>query len=611
MSYSMTYCHEMIEGLKQSLSSEDQALEAIRSLETSEINDAKYHAALACWAEELGEPEVALREWNLAFRDDPENLDICHSLVEAYLDGGRLEKAARILRRIVKSAPKDVRAWEELIQALRELGELEQAEDARRRAMLLTDDSRFQKKLEEDQLLDGNRSEYAPDDAFLALYQERFQGREGVYARQWVSSAGSTGYSPVREPLSLKAVKMHFDGTHTLGIYPLRLDNTVYFAAFDLDLSVPVIKNAAPGSTSWNEAIAEMAQYADLLEGRAQQMGLCLHRADSGFKGMHLWALFHEPIPAKQARQMCKVIAHGITVPPVVRYEVFPKQNTLPPDGLGNLIKVPMGVHRKTGRRAWFSRTEPSWQAQRAYLQQARLIRREQLTQCQDVYAEQELAQFTTAPVEVQTNGAEHKLTPVVEQALYHPANDDEFQLLLSRCSTLRTLVANVESSGQISHNEVQVLIHTIGHLATGPSAVNWLLSRCLQTDPALFMKKPLRGNPMSCARIRSKIPEVTSNAACTCHFPTRGGLYPTPLLHLSQPSDGVPLDQLQFQAILSDFLKAKKEAFRWTQLLEEYSFKINIWFEEAGVEEMRTPFGLFRRVVDKETGEVTFELVV
>ena len=606
----MAYCLDSLEELKRSVSDDDEALEKIRLLETSEVTDSAYHVTLARWAEYLAEPEIALREWNLAYRDNPGDLVISRHLVESYLDAGRLEKAYRILRKIVKIAPADIRAWETLIEVARQLGELEQSEDARKRAALLTGDARFQKKPEsEDRFLGTELTEHESDEAFLALFQERFQGREGVYARQWVNPNGATGYSPVREPLSLKAIKMHFHGTHTLGIYPLRMDNTVFFAAFDLDLSPVVLKSSAPGTADWNEALEEMEKYAELLEGRASQMGLPLHRVDSGYKGMHLWALFREPIPAKQARQMCKVIAHGIVVPPSVRYEIFPKQSALPPDGLGNLIKVPLGVHRKTGRRAWFTGAEPTWEGQRAYLQEARLISREQLNQCQDVYADEELALLLTPTAEVQ-EGASMSAS-LLEPPLYHPANDPDLQLMLSRCVTLRTLMAKVDQTGQLEHDEVRVLTHTVGHLPLGPSAVNWLLARCLQTDVSLFMKKPLRGNPMSCARIRAKIPEVTSGVACDCQFSRRGGLYPTPSLHLSHVAEGFPLEQLQFQALLSDFLRAKKEAFRWAQLLDDYSVKVGLWFEEAGVEEMRTPFGLLRRNLDPETGNSSFELSV
>lgn len=591
----------------------EAAVEALRELSTADIEQADLHIAVARWAEEVGEADIALREWNLALRDRPDDSAVAGHLVEAYLDAGRLEKAARTLRAIVKREPAKVDAWETLIEVLRQLGQSEEAEESRKRAAILTSDPRFARKLDHpDPLLGREPSEHEPDEAFLALFQERFQGREGVYARQWVNPNGMTGYSPVREPLSLKAVKVHFQGGHTLGIYPLRMDNTVFFAAFDLDLSPPVLKGCAPGSAGWKEAMVQMESYADLLQGRAEQMGLTLHRVDSGYKGLHLWALFSEPVPAKQARQMCKVIAMGITVPPSVRYEIFPKQSTLPSDGLGNLIKVPLGVHRKTGRRAWFTGAERTWEGQREYLRSATLLNRDQLSDCQEAYADQELATLTAADELVLTAtdvDTSLRSVPEPEPPLYHPENDDQLQLLLSRCVTLRALVARVDHVGQLEHDEIRVLTHTVGHLASGPNAVNWLLARCLQTDPALFMKRPLRGNPMSCATIRARIPEVTSNVPCDCRFANNGGLYPTPSLHLSAGS-GQPVEQLQFQALLSDFLRAKREAFRWARLMEDYSAKVELWFEDAGVQEMRTPFGLLRRQVDA-AGESTFELSV
>lgn len=592
--------------LRHSLEDEAEAAQAIRDLSGSDVEDADFHTALAEWAMEVDEPELALKQWNLASRDRPNDARILANLSEAYLDSGRLDKAVRQLRLLVELQPEDESTWSSLIEAERQLGKLEQAEEARLRALAHTGSFHFKTpvSLEVQEQLEPAQEEPF-DEAFLTLFQERFQGREGVYARQWVDPNGQTGYSPVRDPVNSKVVKNHLLGNHTMGIYPLRLDNTVFFAAFDLDLAPTVLKHCAPGSAGWREATDGMARYADELEGRAAQMGLCLHRADSGFKGLHLWALFAEPIPAAQARQMCKAISSPLTLPPILRTEIFPKQNSLPQSGLGNLIKVPLGIHRKTGRRAYFSNPESDWGSQKEYLRTAELISREQLMQCQDRWSDEELSEVTLVahPVAIDVAAS--------AEPEYHRDTDDELQMLLARCVTLRALVSKVEQTGRLEHDEILVLTHTVGHLASGPSAVNSLLSQCLQTNSALYLKKPLRGNPMSCAGIRSRIPETTASLACDCRFANRSGLYPTPSLHLSCPASGPALELLQFQALLSDFLRAKREASRWQQLLQSYVAKIELWFEAAGVAELQTPYGLLRKKEAAESGDAGFELVV
>lgn len=601
-----------LECLRQSLDGdEDGARQTLRGLATVTIQNADYHIAVARWADDLLLPDIALREWGLALRDRPDDLAVASALCEALLDAGKLEKAVRCLRTITKLSPADPKAWDTLIEVQRQLGLLAEAEDSRRRALTLTDDCRFKAKLgAEDELLGGDSLEPDDglDDILVTIFLERFQGREGVYARQWVDPAGNTGYSPIREPLTPRVVKNHLLGNHTLGIYPLRMDNTVLFAAFDLDLAPAVVRACAPGSAGWEEAIAGLEAYGRELLGRAKEMGLRLHPADSGYKGLHLWAFFSQPVPAKQARQMCKVIAAGVTVPPVVRCEIFPKQSVLPPDGLGNLIKVPLGVHRKTGRRVWFRDARPEWTEQKTFLQLAAPISRDQLSQCQDVIVQRELAAFDQSLCE--RDEAPASLSVPAEAESYHPESDAELQILLSRCVTLRSLVAKIDLTGQLGHNEMRVLIHTIGHIATGPAAVNSFLGRCLETDSSLYLKRPLRGNPMSCASIRAKIPDVTASLPCDCTFAQRGGLYPTPALHLVQASATLPLEHHQFQALLADYLRARKEISRWSMLLQGFTMKLNLWFEETGADELQTSYGTLRRRVD-QGGEIAFELSV
>ncbi|MBI4576710.1 MAG: hypothetical protein HY722_10650 [Planctomycetes bacterium] len=77
------------------------------------------------------------------------------------------------------------------------------------------------------------------------------------------------------------------------------------------------------------------------------------------------------------------------------------------------------------------------------------------------------------------------------------------------------------------------VLVHTLGHLSPGVLAVNYILSRCVDVGPEVFLTSPLSGNPMSCPKVRKRIPQVTSRVDCSCTFPFAPDRYPTPPLHL------------------------------------------------------------------------------
>ena len=94
----------------------------------------------------------------------------------------------------------------------------------------------------------------------IALYRSLFRGREDVYAVRWENPDGRSGYAPKADrdwkaylsaedsdrkkvdrqtrtfrPLTDAVVRGHLLGEHTIGIYPLLLDETCWFLAVDFD----------------------------------------------------------------------------------------------------------------------------------------------------------------------------------------------------------------------------------------------------------------------------------------------------------------------------------------------------------------------------------------
>lgn len=107
----------------------------------------------------------------------------------------------------------------------------------------------------------------------------------------------------------------HLDGTYGIGVFPVRNDNTVKFAAIDLD-----------------EPNFELARYlAGLLPGH-----VWIERSRSG--NAHIWAFFAEPAPAWAARSVLKAATFAAGRPEV---EVFPKQAELREGMVGNYINLP------------------------------------------------------------------------------------------------------------------------------------------------------------------------------------------------------------------------------------------------------------------------------
>ena len=139
------------------------------------------------------------------------------------------------------------------------------------------------------------------------------QQRNGSYWRQ-------------AEQLTLLCLKMHLEGRWTLGTYLLDAYSRCMFAVFDAD------------------TIDGLARLATLASELAQQGIPTMLEASR--RGGHLWVHLAEPTPAQLVRSWLLPYAQSYEV------EFYPKQDRLAPDGVGSLIRLPLGIHRKS--RGWY-----------------------------------------------------------------------------------------------------------------------------------------------------------------------------------------------------------------------------------------------------------------
>jgi hypothetical protein len=121
----------------------------------------------------------------------------------------------------------------------------------------------------------------------------------------------------VRDELTVHHYASHLRGEDSgIGIFPLRDDGTVSFAAIDLDEPdfelARLLQEMLPGTT-W------------------------LERSRSG--NAHVWAFFTEPVPGWVPRGIMRRALEAVGRPDV---EVFPKQDRLRAGMVGNYINLPL-----------------------------------------------------------------------------------------------------------------------------------------------------------------------------------------------------------------------------------------------------------------------------
>lgn len=597
------------------------ATQALEALDFEDVHDVSLHLRLADLAQAAGAGGRLLSALTFAHRDDPQSPVVLRRLGQAYEDAGMSDNAVRVWRLLTERAPNDVAAWDALGTLLAETGRADESRAVFERALQATGDRRF-RSLGREVRREGPIDDPAmPSEATLVRFVSLFEGREGVYARQWVSDQGATGYTPIREPFTVNVARNHMLGNITVGIYPIRLDNTVNFGAIDFDLPKSFIEQSSPGRPEWNKALGQMMEYAERLQRLAYDRGLTVHLEDSGWKGLHCWVLAAAPLPAVSMRKLLDTLL-GLagTVPPGITTEVFPKQNALPLDKLGNLIKLPMGVHRRTGRRAtWVDENGVLVEDQAEYLMRARRVEAEL------VYRFLEIS--TSLPsLEVSAPAAGTELAVAADDDAppfdptgravarieeYHPEHDLQYVTLTTHCAVLRELARKAEAERHLSNDEAAVLMYTLGHVDNGPRAVNLLLAKCPAADEALRLKSRLKGNPMSCTRVRSRVPHIAASVGCDCVFEQGAGLYPNPLLHLGAAEAASPhrLQALRLDSVIQDFLRARRGLHDAHTFYHDSCARLARYFDEAGIEEIATPYGRLQRF--EEDGHSLFRLDV
>jgi Reverse transcriptase (RNA-dependent DNA polymerase) len=179
-------------------------------------------------------------------------------------------------------------------------------------------------------------------------YLSLFKGREDHFAQQHDSY-----YSPVAKPLDSFYLRQHFAGDATYGVYVLTSESRCHFFCLDIDIPKDELEETdfkdrkgkfARLGQKLNDTIYTLAETLGI-----QREGMLLE--ETGGRGYHVWVFLKESISGEDA------VKFGAILKSILGFEIefFPKQGQITPERkLGNLVKLPLGLHRKYGARSVF-----------------------------------------------------------------------------------------------------------------------------------------------------------------------------------------------------------------------------------------------------------------
>ncbi|MGQ9671435.1 MAG: CRISPR-associated primase-polymerase type A1 [Desulfosoma sp.] len=381
-------------------------------------------------------------------------------------------------------------------------------------------------------------------EAAIARYMELFRGREDCFARQWVDRAkGSAGYVPVRRALEAADIQEHLQGRKTYGIYLLQQDSRVWLGVIDADLSVAL---RSPEALRQKRDLVRREQryLVTRLVETARERHMPILVEFSGGKGFHFWFCLEEALPAAVVRQGLQQLASRLQPDlSCFQLEVFPKQDRLEGKGLGNLVKLPLGIHRLTGRPSYFLNIKDrSLDAQLALLSRVRRI------------------PSSVWPGLGGGGGATVVAHPRREKwASEYP----ELALLEERCVALGQILVECRQQRALSLRAEKILFGTLGFLPRAKVLLHEVMRSLPEYNPHWvdYQLSRLRGTPLGCRKIHRLLGLEVS--WCTFGSDIR---YAHPLCHWPQWQDPVGVVKAERVENLQEALDMLREALRLVQ---------------------------------------------
>lgn len=199
----------------------------------------------------------------------------------------------------------------------------------------------------------------------LDLMWKRFVHDDAWFAKQRLLEEGDKphiAYFPVREGVCTHTPKHkrkncpdvhkvvfnkqylldHLQAKATYAPYQVSRDDTVKWLCLDIDY----------GDQTASLAISLAREIYKMFGDKKSLIEF------SGSKGHHVWVFFDEPIPAGYALSLGHALSQRVDIPEGGVIEIYPKQNSR--KLLGSTVKLPLGIHQKTGNRCMFK--EPTKQ---------------------------------------------------------------------------------------------------------------------------------------------------------------------------------------------------------------------------------------------------------
>ena len=413
---------------------------------------------------------------------------------------------------------------------------------------------------------------------------------------------------PDMRPLTEQTLKDHLLGKVTVDTYVQRPNATVHFLVIDVDISRHILIQHERKSDEFKTYLQRALDVAQEVCKVLRQMGLTGYIEYSGNRGYHVWLFFAEWIQTRYANMLSDIIEKKLKKENDISVEFFPNKTRLKAGKFGQVIKLPYGIHGKTGERSYFldEAGTPILEVDRAIDSFARAS----LSNVKKVIAANTETEERTEHVEVDTD-----ISPFgdVSEAITE---------VLINCSLMRYLCLKSVKTGYLGHFERLMILYVFGHLGSeGQEFVHKVMSFTLNYKhhvTEMFIRK-MPDKPVSCVKLRENFKQLTAEFGCSCTFKRNRNCYPSPVLHAISLSDDLQSDitlpatrtltkeketmvkaeinvRSKAQEVANKLLDVKKQRRGLDKIITKYEKELGEIFDAQRIDELELEIGVLRR---------------
>lgn len=471
------------------------------------------------------------------------------------------------------------------------------------------------KKPEAVHMEDVAGTEYAFTNQEIQNYMSLFVGREDLYGQEAIGYNNKRTMEQILEPMTEEVIVSHIKGEITAGTYVQRSNHTAHFLVLDIDISKKILLLHQENKPVLEQYMEMAAKHTGYLLKILGQLGLKGYAEYSGRRGYHIWVFFSEWMPVRYLHMLEDVIEeqYRIQEREEIQLEFFPDKSRMRSGSAGQCIKLPLGIHSRTGKRSVLLEEDFSVvQDPGVFLKDAAVFSLKAIRKILSVHQPEE-----------KTIGSPIGVRPEVDTDISgFGALPDTVRVVLQNCSLVRYLCQKARTTGYLGHFERLSILYVFGHLGDdGKEFVHQVMQFTLNyqynTTERFIRKIPEK--PISCIKLRDQYKTITAEYGCSCTFKRTKNCYPSPVLHairgadadagevtiptsrtLTKEKEKVVYEEINIhkkvQETASRILELKKQKRGIDKSIEKLEKEMESIFDNAGIDCLEIEMGLLLR---------------